>query len=86
MNDGKTKDLQYKKAVIDNAVCGRRFHIAFEEGGETLPHVKIACPHCGETVFEANHHAEAILSREENLTQSPDGSFPIIYNCSFNSK
>ena len=32
MSELQTSKLNYKKIEIDNAVCKRRFHIAFEEG------------------------------------------------------
>lgn len=73
----------YRKIEIDNVVCRRRFHIAFEQGQASIPEVKIACPHCGVTVYEAKDHPPAILSREENLVKSPDGSRPMMYECNF---
>lgn len=73
----------YRKVEVDNAVCKRRFHIAFEDGIAPIAQVKIACPHCGVLVYEAKNHPPAILSREENLVKSPDGSNPVIYECKF---
>ena len=73
----------YKRDIVDNAVCKRRFHLAYEQGGKSLPEVKVACPHCGVIVYEAQNHPVVILSREENLIKSPDGTYPVIYQCQF---
>jgi hypothetical protein len=79
-----TESRNYKKIEIDNAICKRRFHIAYEEGyPEILPKVQVLCPHCGVPVFEATNHPPAILTREENLVKSPDGTRPMIYDCKF---
>ena len=83
MNSKAPQELAYHKIEIDNAVCKRRFHIAFEEGQPNLPEVIIKCPHCKVTIYQANNHPPAILSREENLVKSPDGSRPLVYECKF---
>jgi hypothetical protein len=75
---------RYQKIEIDNPICNRRFHIAYEEReGAPLAHRTVKCPHCGVTVFEADQFPEVILTREENLVKSPDGSRPIINTCAF---
>ncbi len=83
MNESQTSKLSYKKIEIDNAVCKRRFHIAFEEGRAPVAETSVACPHCGIILFEAKAHPPVILSREENLIHSPDGSRPTLYECKF---
>ncbi len=83
-----TKDtkFEYRKFEIDNVVCRRRFHIAYEEGQKPQPKVEVDCPHCGVRLFEAVDHPPVILLREENLVKSPDGSRPLLYECKFNQK
>lgn len=76
----------YKRVLIDNAVCKRRFHIAYEEGAQNEAHVQAACPHCGVVLFEAQNHPPVMLAREENLVKSPLGDAPIQYECRFESK
>ena len=75
--------LSYRKIEIDNSVCRRRFHIAFEEGQAPVSETKVLCPHCGVTLFEAKNHPPAILSRDENLVKSPDGSRTTLDECLF---
>lgn len=87
MDARNTESGVYKKIEIDNAVCNRRFHLTYEEGSPIIErNVKIACPHCGVTVFEAQNHVPVMLSREENLVKSPDGTRPTLYECHFKSK
>jgi hypothetical protein len=74
----------YRHIEIDNPICGRRFHLAWEEGtGNVVPKVEVKCPHCDVTIFSASNHPPVILSREENLISSPDGSRPICSECKF---
>jgi len=79
-----SSEITYKKIEIDNAVCRRRFHIAFEDATPLEGHVKLECPHCHLTIYEKKDHPRAELIREENLTHQPDGSRPILTKCQFN--
>lgn len=83
MNSNPTQGLTYRKIEIDNSICRRRFHIAFEEGQTPVAETKVLCPHCGVTLFEAKNHPIAILSRDENLVKSPDGSNTTLSECHF---
>jgi len=85
MTDSTSK-FEYHKIEVDNAVCRRRFHIAFETGQAPVKHVKIDCPHCGLRLWEAENHPPALLLREENLVRSPDGSVPLLTSCPFMEK
>jgi hypothetical protein len=78
-----TKDIIYKKVEIDNLICKRRFHIAYEEGTPTKDLVKIQCPHCSDVIYEKKNHPYAELIREENLTHEPDGTKPLMSHCQF---
>lgn len=74
----------YRKIEIDNPTCGRRFHLAWEEGtGNLIPEVSIKCPHCNVTIFSATNHPPVILCREENLVSKPNGSNQICTKCEF---
>lgn len=83
MSEMETSKLNYKKIEIDNSVCKRRFHIAYEEGRSPVAETSALCPHCGITLFEAKNHPPVILSRDENLIQSPDGSRTTLNTCKF---
>lgn len=85
MRDEKIRS--YRKIEIDNPICKRRFHVAFEEGNDKVEaKVDLKCPHCGVTVYEAESHPPALLLREENLVKSPDGSRPLMGACAFHPK
>ncbi len=79
-----SSSANYRKIEIDNPICGRRFHIAWEEGAaKIVPETKVECPHCGVTLFKAENHAPAILLREENLVNAPNGSRTQCNECKF---
>jgi hypothetical protein len=83
METASPVEYQYRKIEIDNAICNRRFHIAFEEGQKLVARQTIACPHCGVVLWEEDQFPPAILLREENLVKSPDGSRPMLTECQF---
>ena len=76
-------EFEYQKIEVDNAICNRRFHIAFEQGQAKVAHTEINCPHCGVKLWEAHNHVPALLLREENLVKNPDGTNPMVYECKF---
>jgi hypothetical protein len=77
-----SSSAKYRKIEIDNPICNRRFHIAWEEGtAKVVPETRVNCPHCGVTLFEAKNHAPVILLREENLVNAPDGTRRMCYEC-----
>lgn len=77
---------QYKKIMIDNVVCRRRFHLGLEEGGATVSQVEVPCPHCGMILYTAQNSAPVELLREENLVNAPDGSQRTLNECHFLKK
>jgi hypothetical protein len=76
-------EYTYHKVEIDNALCKRRFHVAFEEGQKKVAKTQVTCPHCDVVVWEAENHVPGVLLREENLVKSPDGTNPMVYECHF---
>ena len=75
--------MTYKKILVDNIVCIRRFHIAYDTEGAKLPQVTLQCPHCGIVVFQEENHPRAALIREENLVQTAELSENRLQNCQF---
>jgi hypothetical protein len=80
MNSNKN---DYKKILIDNSICKRRFHLVYDEDSPSVEHVVIKCPHCSVVLFEKYDHPDVLLAREENLVKSPEGDVAIMYNCNF---
>lgn len=81
--DSSKEMVQYEEILVDNVVCNRRFHIAFETGVPNENNVSVQCPHCGVKIFESTDHPPAVLMREENLTRAPTGEEPILTKCNF---
>lgn len=86
MSEYAQSDKRYHKVEVDNPICQRRFHIAYEQGMRPETEVSAQCPHCGVTVFEAKVHPPVVLTRDENLIHAPDGSRPMVYECKFSAK
>ena len=64
--------MAYKKVLVDNLTCKRRFHIAFDDEAEKTPLVEIRCLHCNAVVFHQENHAPAKLARDEVLVKLTD--------------
>ena len=75
--------MTYKKILVDNTTCLRRFHISFDEADQSQESVELKCLHCGEVVFAKQNHAPAKLIREENLVKTTDLSSLRMKNCAF---
>jgi len=84
--NSNTREIDYKKILIDNTVCGRRFHLVYEQGGLLEPEAKVNCPHCGITLFQEHNHPAVTLTREENLVCAPTGvESKLLTACDFKS-
>lgn len=75
--------MAYHKIFVDNVKCSRRFHIAFDDENPNLETVKLDCPFCGITVFEAKDHPAVEISRQENLIQTADLADLTMKECNF---
>ncbi len=79
----ETKTLEYKKQLVDNTACQRRFHLVYEENAEKVEHVEITCPHCNAVIFSEKNHEPVLLTREENLVKSANGEEILMHDCYF---
>ncbi len=61
--------MAYKKILVDNLTCKRRFHINFDDEGEKIPLVEVHCLHCNAVVYRQENHPAAKLARDENLVK-----------------
>lgn len=59
--------MAYKKVLVDNLTCKRRFHIAFDDADTKSPLVEVRCLHCDAVVFRQENHPPAKLARDEVL-------------------
>ena len=78
--------MSYKKILVDNPICSRRFHITFDDAGEKLPKVELRCMHCNAVIFESQNHPEAIIARDEILVKAIDPNAYIARRCDFKDK
>jgi DNA-directed RNA polymerase subunit RPC12/RpoP len=75
--------MAYKKILVDNLTCSRRFHIAFDDSDSKLPQIEIKCQHCGQVVFHKADHPQAKLLRDENLVSQAYLSTQRVSDCAF---
>lgn len=62
--------MAYRKLLVDNTTCSRRFHITFDDQKPAVPHVEVRCQFCDAVVFSADQHPPVQLAREENLVRT----------------
>ncbi|MGE0172953.1 MAG: hypothetical protein AB7T49_09215 [Oligoflexales bacterium] len=75
--------MTYIKNVIDNPVCSRRFHLAYDDQAAPTSDVEVKCPFCAVTIFKAENHPPVKLLRQENLIKDAALSDNIITQCNF---
>ena len=76
--------LAYRKILVDNPVCMRRFHLACDdEAGAVASPVELRCPHCQVVIFKADGQSAVHFLREENLTKVTELSSHLINDCAW---
>ncbi len=64
--------MAYKKVLVDNLTCKRRFHITFDDEAPKKDKVEVRCLHCNAVVFKQEQHPPAKLARDEVLIKLTD--------------
>jgi len=64
--------MSYKKILVDNLTCKRRFHITFNDDEKKVPLVEVHCLHCDAVIFSRENHVPAKLARDEVLIKLTD--------------
>lgn len=75
--------MSYKKIMVDNDKCSRRFHITYDSDGPKLDQVSLSCPFCDVEIFNAERHPAVQLARQENLVKTAELSDLIVRDCQF---
>ena len=75
--------MSYKKLLVDNPVCSRRFHLTFDDQANPVARTEVRCSYCNVVVFSEDNHPAVGLAREEYLTQSTQLSSHLTRNCDF---
>lgn len=78
--------MAYKKVLVDNLTCKRRFHITFDDEGDKTALVEIRCLHCEAVVFRKENHPKAKLARDEVLVKLTDLSSEKTKECYFQDR
>jgi DNA-directed RNA polymerase subunit RPC12/RpoP len=75
--------MSYKKIVVDNLTCKRRFHISFDEAEPAQTKVEARCQHCNAMVYSRKNHPPLRIVREENLVNTTSLSSLQTSACNF---
>ena len=75
--------MTYRKFVVDNVTCSRRFHMSFDDEDSAITQVHVKCLHCGVTVFAAKNHQPVKFARDENLVKTTALAELTISECHF---
>ena len=75
--------MAYKKVLVDNVTCNRRFHITYDDEGPKEALVEIKCLHCDAVVFHKENHPQPTLARDENLIKTTELSQNRTKECFF---
>ena len=78
--------MSYRKFLVDNTVCSRRFHLSYDDEAKHAPHVEVKCPYCDVVVFSASDHPPVLLAREENLVKTSALADLVVNECAFHDK
>ena len=78
--------MTYRKLVVDNPLCMRRYHIAFDDEDTRLATAEIRCPHCPTVIYRVEDHPRPRLLREENLTKVMSLAGELVNECAFEDK
>jgi hypothetical protein len=78
--------MSYKKLLVDNPICNRRFHITYDDKAQPVESVELKCPHCQVIIYHKPNHPECKLVREENLISNLNLSDEIVRECQFEDR
>lgn len=78
--------MAYRKMLIDNVTCSRRFHLTFDDEAPVAPRVEVRCDLCDIVIFSADNHPPVSLARDENLVKTASLSEHVISDCQFEDK
>jgi hypothetical protein len=75
--------MAYKKFLVDNPTCSRRYHLTFNDQDKVVDHTQVLCQQCGVIIFSAKNHPQVMLAREENLTKTSQLADILVTDCAF---
>lgn len=78
--------MAYRKFYVDNPLCMRRFHLAYDDDDKPKHpnQTVVRCPHCDVEVFKTANPVRIL--REENLTKVSAFNTNIMRECNFKDK
>jgi hypothetical protein len=77
--------MAYKKIMVDNTTCLRRFHISFDDNSPKEK-IQLKCFYCDAVVFSSDSHPRASIVRDEILVNTNYMSPCRVKKCYFKDK
>lgn len=78
--------MTYRKLVVDNPLCMRRYHIAYDDEAPKVATAEIRCPHCPTVIYQVKDQPRPRLLREENLTKVMVLAGELVNECAFEDR
>lgn len=75
--------MTYKKQLVDNLTCRRRFHVTFDDEAPKEKLVELRCLHCDAVIFQEKDHPPVKLARDEVLMKLTDLSSKRARSCDY---
>lgn len=75
--------MTYKKVLVDNLSCSRRFHLTYDDDAPRKEKVQLECKYCQAIIFSKKNHPEVTYARDENLISFTNPSKNRIKDCKF---
>jgi DNA-directed RNA polymerase subunit RPC12/RpoP len=75
--------MAYKKFLVDNPTCSRRYHLTYNDQDKTVATTQVQCQQCGVIIFSAKNHPKVTLAREENLIKTSQLADLLVSDCAF---
>ena len=69
MEVSKTQ-MAYKKFLLDNPSCNRRFHVSYDDEAVPATKTSIKCDYCGIVILEKKDHPPLKVSRDEIIIKT----------------
>lgn len=64
--------MAYRKLLVDNVTCSRRFHITFDDESTKVAKVELKCAFCKAVIFSKTDHPVAKIAAKKTSCKPPN--------------
>lgn len=62
--------MAYKKFLLDNVTCNRRFHVMYDDDEKVADKTSVSCDYCGVLLMEKKDHPPIKMIRDEIIIKT----------------